>query len=132
MHFDVQIDSAPDITFQSSLAQGLQAEASLRLRGTGSNPSLLGRINITQGQFVFFGTPFTVNQGSIAFYNPVKIDPVLNLDLDTKARGIDVILNISGPINKLNLTPRSDPPMPFSDIVALLATGGRRRRTTPR
>jgi translocation and assembly module TamB len=123
MHFDVQIDSAPDITFQSSLAQGIQAEASLRLRGTGSNPSLLGRINITQGQIVFFGTPFTINQGSIAFYNPVKIDPVLNLDLDTKARGIDVILNISGPINKLNLTPRSDPPMPFSDIVALLATG---------
>ncbi|HLY17102.1 MAG TPA: translocation/assembly module TamB domain-containing protein [Bryobacteraceae bacterium] len=123
MHFDVQIDTAPDITFQTSLAQGLQAEASLRLRGTGSNPSLLGRINITQGQIVFFGTPFTVNQGSIAFYNPVKIEPVLNMDLDTKARGIDVILNISGPINKLNLTPRSDPPMPFSDIVALLATG---------
>ena len=123
MHFDVQIDSAPDITFQSSLAQGLQAEASLRLRGTGTNPSLLGRINITGGQLVFFGTPFTVNQGSIAFYNPVSIEPVINIDLDTKARGIDVILNISGPINKLSLTPRSDPPMPFSDIVALLATG---------
>jgi translocation and assembly module TamB len=123
MRFDVEIDSAPDITFQSSLAQGLQAEASLRLRGTGTNPSLLGRINITGGKLVFFGTPFTVNQGSIAFYNPVKIEPVLNLDLDTKARGIDVILNISGPIDKLNLTPRSDPPMPLSDIVALLATG---------
>ena len=123
MHFDVEIDSAPDITFQSSLAQGLQAEASLRLRGTGTNPSLLGRINITGGQLVFFGTPFTVNQGSIAFYNPVKIDPVIDIDLDTKARGIDVILNIAGPIDKLSLTPRSDPPMPFSDIVALLATG---------
>ncbi|HUO28215.1 MAG TPA: translocation/assembly module TamB domain-containing protein [Bryobacteraceae bacterium] len=123
MHFDVQIDTAPDVTFQSSLAQGVQAEGSLRLRGTGSNPSLLGRINITQGQVVFFGTTFTVNQGSIAFYNPVKIEPVLNIDLDTKARGIDVILNISGPVNKLNMTPRSDPPMPFSDIVALLATG---------
>ena len=123
MRFDVGIDSAPDITFQSSLAQGLQAEASLRLRGTATNPSLLGRINITGGKLVFFGTPFTVNQGSIAFYNPVTIDPVLNIDLDTKARGIDVILNISGPIDKLNLTPRSDPPMPLSDIVALLATG---------
>jgi translocation and assembly module TamB len=123
MHFDVEVDTAPDITFQSSLAQGLQAEASLRLRGTGTNPSLLGRINITGGQLVFFGTPFTVNQGSIAFYNPVKIEPVIDIDLDTKARGIDVILNISGPINKLSLTPRSDPPMPFSDIVALLATG---------
>jgi translocation and assembly module TamB len=123
MHFDVQIESAPGITFQSSLAEGIQAEANLRLRGTATNPSLLGRINITQGQIVFFGTQFSLNQGSIAFYNPVKIEPVLNVDLETKARGIDVILNISGPINKLNLTPRSDPPLPFSEIVALLATG---------
>jgi translocation and assembly module TamB len=123
MHFDVEIDTAPDITFQSSLAQGLQAEANLRLRGTGANPSLQGRINITGGKIVFFGTPFTVNQGSIAFYNTVKIDPVIDIDLDTKARGVDVILNISGPIDKLNLTPRSDPPMPLTDIVALLATG---------
>ena len=123
MHFDVQIDTAPDITFQTSIAQGLQAEGSLRLRGTGTNPSVLGRINITQGEIVFFGTTFTVNQGSISFYNPVKIDPLINIDLDTKARGVDVILNISGPIDKLSLTPRSDPPMQFSDIVALLATG---------
>jgi translocation and assembly module TamB len=64
-----------------------------------------------------------VNQGSLAFYNPLKIDPVLNIDLETKSRGVDVILNISGPINKLNLTPRSDPPLQFSDILALLATG---------
>jgi translocation and assembly module TamB len=48
---------------------------------------------------------------------------VLNIDLETKSRGVDVILNISGPINKLNLTPRSDPPLQFSDILALLATG---------
>ena len=123
MHFDVQIESAPEITFQSSLAQGIQAEASLRLRGSGSNPSLLGRINITQGQIVFFGTQFSINQGLIAFYNPVKIEPVLNVDLETKSRGIDVTLNVSGPINKLNMTPRSDPPMPFSEILALLATG---------
>jgi translocation and assembly module TamB len=123
MHFDVQVDTAPDITFETSIAQGLQAEGSLRLRGTGTNPSVLGRVNITQGEIVFFGTTFSVNQGSISFYNPVKIDPLINIDLDTKARGVDVILNISGPIDKLSLTPRSDPPMQFSDIVALLATG---------
>jgi translocation and assembly module TamB len=34
-----------------------------------------------------------------------------------------VILTVSGPLSKLNLTPRSDPPLQFSEIVALLATG---------
>jgi translocation and assembly module TamB len=48
---------------------------------------------------------------------------VLNIDLETKVRGIDVTLTISGPLTKLNLTPRSDPPMQYSDVLALLATG---------
>jgi translocation and assembly module TamB len=123
MLLDVQIETAPDISFQTALAQDLQAEADLRLRGTVLSPSLQGRVTITQGEVMFFGTKYTINQGSIAFYNPVKIEPVLNIDLETKARGIDVILTVSGPINKLNVTPRSDPPLQFSEIVALLATG---------
>ena len=123
MQLDVQIQMAPDVTFQSSLAENVQAEANLRLSGTALNPALLGRIVITQGQIVFFGTKFTIDQGAISFFNPVKIEPVLDIDLETKARGVDVILTVSGPLSKLNLTPRSDPPLQFSEIVALLATG---------
>ena len=123
MNFDVQINTAFDTQFETSLTENLQAEANLRLRGTASNPALLGRINITQGQVVFFGTKFTIDQGSIAFYNPLRVEPVLDVDLETRARGIDVILTVSGPLDKLTLTPRSDPPLQFNEIVALLATG---------
>ena len=123
MSFDVQIETAPDIQLQSSLTENLQAEANLRVRGTASNPAVLGRINITQGKLTFFGTKYTLSQGSIAFYNPVKVEPILNIDLETKARGIDITLTVSGPLTKLTLTPRSDPPLQFSEIVALLATG---------
>jgi translocation and assembly module TamB len=123
MSFDIQIDTAPDIQLQSALTENVQAEATLRLRGTASNPALLGRISITQGKLTFFGTQYNLSQGSIAFYNPVRIEPIINIDLETKVRGIDIILTVSGPLNKLTLTPRSDPPLQFSEIVALLATG---------
>ncbi len=124
MNFDIQIQTAPDILVQSSLTQGLGVESkNLRLRGTVANPALAGRIDITQGQVVFFGTRYDISQGSISFFNLVRIEPVVNLDLETKARGIDVTLTISGPLGKLNLTPRSDPPLQFNEIVALLATG---------
>jgi translocation and assembly module TamB len=123
MSFDVLIQTAPDIQLQSSLTENLQAEANLRLRGTATNPALLRRINITQGKLTFFGTKYTLSQGSISFFNPLKVEPILNIDLETKARGIDITLTISGPLNKLTLTPRSDPPLQFSEIVALLATG---------
>jgi len=123
MNFDIQINTAPDIQFQSSLTQDVQMEANLRLRGTISNPAVLGRISITQGQLIFFGTKYTINQGTVQFFNPVRIDPILDIDLETKANGIDVTLNVSGPFNKPILTPRSDPPLQFNEIVALLATG---------
>ena len=123
MNFDVQVETAPDVVFQTSVAQRIQADASLRLRGTATNPAVLGRVNITQGELVFFGNKYTINQGAINFFNPAKIDPILNLDLETKARGVDVILSATGPLAKLNVSYRSDPPLQFADIVALLATG---------
>ena len=123
LSLDVQIQSAPDIQLESSLTQGVQADATLRLRGTATNPALLGRVNITQGQVVFFGTKYVINQGSVSFYNPVKIDPILDIDLETKARGIQITLTVAGPLDKLNVTPRSDPPLQFNEIVALLVTG---------
>jgi len=123
MHFDVQIQTSPDVVFESALTQQLQLDANLRMRGTPANPVLLGRINITEGELTFFGNKYTINQGSIAFFNPVKLEPIFNIDLQTRARGVDVTVTISGPINQLNMSYRSDPPMQFSELVALLATG---------
>jgi translocation and assembly module TamB len=123
MSFDVQVETAPETQFETSLTEGVQAEAALRVRGTLTNPAVLGRITISQGKLQFFGTEYTVSQGTVSFYNPVKVEPILNIDLETKARGIDITLSVAGPLNKLTLTPRSDPPLQFSEIVALLAQG---------
>jgi len=123
LNLDVQIDTAPDVAFETSVAQSIQADANLRLRGTAANPAVLGRIDITQGELAFFGNKYIINQGSVSFFNPAKIDPVLNIDLETKARGVEVVITVTGPINALRASYRSDPPLQFSDIVALLATG---------
>ncbi len=48
---------------------------------------------------------------------------MVNLDLQTKVRSVDVTLTLSGPITKMNVTYRSDPPLQLADIVGLLATG---------
>lgn len=123
LNYDISIDTSPDVQVQSVLTQDVQLEANLHLRGTVAVPALLGRVNVTQGQVVFFGTRYRIGQGSVSFFNPLAIEPVLDVDLETKARGIDVTLTVSGPLNKLNLSYRSDPPLQFSEIVALLATG---------
>jgi len=123
MGLSIQINTASDLQFQSSLTADLRVEANLTLRGTLSNPALLGRISLTEGQVIFYGTNYHINQGSISFYNPLRIDPIVDIDLETKAHGIDITLTVSGPLTHPNLTPHSDPPLQFSEIVALLATG---------
>jgi translocation and assembly module TamB len=52
------------------------------------------------------------------------LEPVLNVDMQTRVRGIDVTMNYSGPMDqRLKATYRSDPPLQPSEIVALLAVG---------
>lgn len=123
MNLDVQIATAPDVVLQTSLTESLQADANLRLRGTVTNPAILGRINVTHGELIFFGNKYSISQGAVSFFNPTKIEPIVNFDLETRARGVDVILTVAGQVNKLNVSYRSDPPLQFSEIVALLATG---------
>jgi translocation and assembly module TamB len=123
LNLDVQISTAPDIQVQTSLTQDVQVEANLRLRGTVTNPAMLGRVNINQGQLTFFGTKYQVSDGSVSFYNPTKIVPVLDIDLTTKAQGIEITLTISGPIDHLTLTPSSDSSLQYNDIISLLVTG---------
>lgn len=123
MRLDVRIRTSPNAAFETPLAQNIQATADLRLRGTAANPGMTGRFNITQGQLVFFGSNYAVNQGSIAFYNPLRIEPILDIDLQTVAKGVDVTLNISGPIDNMKLTYHSDPPLQFNELVGLLASG---------
>jgi translocation and assembly module TamB len=108
---------------QSSLAEGLQVDADLRMTGTAARPALLGRINLNQGKLTFFGSTYTINSGVIAFYNPTAIQPILNLSLETQARGVDVTLNITGPIDNMKLTYTSNPPLQFQEILGLLSTG---------
>ena len=38
-------------------------------------------------------------------------------------QGVDVSISVSGPMDRMKLSYRSDPPMQFSDLVSLLASG---------
>jgi len=123
MQIDVKIRTAPETQFTTSLTNDLQAEANLQLRGTGARPVALGRITISQGDINFFGNKYTIKRGEVSFYNPTRVEPTLDLDLETRVRGVDVTVNFTGPIDKLNVSYRSDPPLQPSEIVALLTVG---------
>ena len=123
MKLDVQVATSDALAVHSALAQGLEGNANLRVQGTASQPSVLGRVTMTSGTLTFFGNSYTVNSGTISFYNPVRIEPILDASLETMAEGVDVTLHVTGPIDNLQLSYTSDPPLQFEEIIALLATG---------
>lgn len=126
MRLDVHITTAPNLQVVSTYTNRLDIVTNLDVRGTAANPGVTGRVVVTDGQLVFFGNTYTVNTGTINFYNPNSIQPVLNFSLETLAQGVDVTLGVSGRMDNLHLTYRSDPPLTFEQIVQLLATN-----TTP-
>ena len=71
----------------------------------------------------FQGTRYVINRGEIDFTNPFRIEPVLDFELETRIRDVDIALNISGPARNMNLSYRSDPPLEFNQLVSLIAVG---------
>ena len=66
---------------------------------------------------------YTINRGDIRFLNAVKIEPTVDMDLETKLRGVTVNVTLSGPPSNLKMNYSSDPPLQQSEIIALLTTG---------
>jgi translocation and assembly module TamB len=123
VQINVHVASASGVEINTSLIRNVAAAIDLRLVGTLGNPSLLGEINISQGQMVFHGSRYAINRGEIEFRNPIRIEPLLDFELETRMRGVDIALILAGPARRLNVSYRSDPPLSFSDLVNLVAVG---------
>ena len=122
LQFDVEANSAPDARMEWPGAH-LEADASLRVRGTADRPILLGHIHVLSGELFFHDSKYHVARGDINFANPFRLDPVINVEATTTIQQYEITLNFSGQSSKMSLSYRSDPPLPASDIIQLLAIG---------
>jgi translocation and assembly module TamB len=122
VRLDVRITSAPQLDFQNSYAK-LAGTINLNVRGTVAVPSILGRIQITDGSATFAGTKYELQRGDIYFSNPVRIDPTIDLDATARVENYDVTVGIHGTTTNIKPTYRSEPPLTEADIFNLLALG---------
>jgi translocation and assembly module TamB len=122
VRLDVHVVSSPQLSFKNAFAK-LAGDVDLRLRGTLASPSLLGRVSVTEGSAMIAGTRYDLERGDITFTNPVRIEPVIDLSATAHVEDYDISLGLNGPLQKLAITYRSDPPLPETDVVSLLALG---------
>jgi translocation and assembly module TamB len=119
---DVVVRTAPELQMKTAVAR-LSGDADLRVRGSAARPSVLGRADILEGDATFNGIKFRLERGDITFANPVAIEPQVNLQATTHVRNYDLDITVTGTTDRLNVNYRSEPPLPKSDIIALLALG---------
>ena len=119
---DVAVRTSPELQMKTAVAR-LSGDADLKLRGSVARPSVLGRADILEGDATFNGIKFRLERGDITFANPVAIEPQVNLQATTHVRNYDLDVTVTGTPERLNVNYRSEPPLPKSDIIALLALG---------
>jgi len=119
---DVAVRTSPELQMKTAVAR-LSGDADLRVRGSIASPSVLGRADILEGDATFNGIKFRLERGDITFANPVAIEPQVNLQATTHVRNYDLDVTVTGTPDRLTVNYRSEPPLPKSDIIALLALG---------
>jgi translocation and assembly module TamB len=74
------------------------------------------------GTIDFGGNQYTLERGSLTFSNPFRNEPSVDLVAATTVREFDVRLNVYGPVDELETSFSSTPPLPSLDVVSLLTT----------
>jgi translocation and assembly module TamB len=111
-----------NILFQNNLAK-IPLDVDVILRGTLNRSQLLGRIEARQGTVFFRQNEFKILHAAADFGDPNRINPVLDIQAEIQVREYLVRLAVSGTADHAVVTLLSDPSLPDSDILALLALG---------
>jgi translocation and assembly module TamB len=122
MKLNIAVQSTSQMNLVSSQVS-VKGDANLRVVGTAADPVILGRTNLTGGEFFLAGNRYEVDRGTIDFLNPVHTEPVLNIQVRARINEYNITLGLNGPVERLQTTYTSDPALPPVDIINLIATG---------
>ncbi|HEX9020720.1 MAG TPA: translocation/assembly module TamB domain-containing protein [Nitrospirota bacterium] len=119
---NVRFHGANSILFQNNLAT-MPLDVDVSLRGTVNHPQLLGRIEARKGVVYFRKNEFKILNASADFTDPNRINPVLDIQAETRVREYQIRLAVTGTADRAVVTLISEPSLIDSDILALLALG---------
>jgi translocation and assembly module TamB len=120
LQLNVNVASTSGINLVSRTLS-LQGTANLRVTGTAAQPVILGRVNLNSGDLVFNKNRYVLQGGTLDFVNPSETQPVINLSASTTVQQYDIHVHLWGPADQLHTNFSSDPALPPSDVINLLA-----------
>ncbi len=122
VNLDVGIQTPGGLNL-TSRTLSLAGSANLHVRGTAAQPVLLGRLNLSSGDLIFSGNRYKLQGGTVDFTNRSRTEPVVDMSVNTTISQYDIQMHFWGPADHLHTNYASDPALPPSDIINLIAFG---------
>ncbi len=122
LKLDVGLQSTTGVNLVSRTLS-VAGAANLRVTGTAAQPVVLGRVNLTGGDLIFMGNRYILQGGTVDFINPSRTEPVVNVGVNTTIQQYNIQMRFWGPADHLHTNYSSDPALPPSDIINLIAFG---------
>lgn len=119
---NIRFHGADTIVFQNNLAK-MPLSVDVFFRGTVNQPQLLGRLEAQKGTVYFRKNDFKILHASVDFSDPNRMNPMLDIQAETRVREYLIRLAVSGSADRAVVTLISDPSLPDQDILGLLALG---------
>ena len=119
---EIEVEAYQSLRVRNRIAD-VTGSGDFTIRGTAQRPVILGTITLDEGTLSLENNRYEVTRGTVNFSNPRSTTPVVNFEATTDVREFTVTVVVRGSLDKLNLSFRSDPPLPASSIVSLLAIG---------
>ena len=95
VRLSLHVEGGNNITIQNPLAD-VEARVDIDLKGTVDEPAVTGHVEASGGSLLFQGNRYTVTRGNIDFVDPLRIQPVIDLEAESQVRDYRVILSITG------------------------------------
>ena len=126
--------SAPGtLAIRNNIAE-VTGSADLDVTGTVASPVILGEVALDEGGTVRIqNVDYRVTRGTIAFQNPFRIDPYLDVTIEGTVSGFgteaeagpyEVTVNLTGTLDRMMPTISSDPPASDITLFSILGFGG--------
>jgi hypothetical protein len=122
LSLNLRLRATDNALMENSLGR-VSGRFDLSVTGDINDPVLLGDIELLRGNVNFQDQSFRILKGRVSFFNPVSIEPYVEIRAEAYVKDYRVTMVLSGPASRLKPEFSSSPPMPPEDVLALLALG---------
>ena len=92
------------------------ASAALTLTGPIEDPNIVGRVSVEGGTIKLRSQRYEIVTGTLDF-PPGGTTPIVNVLTEGDVSGYHVYMGLQGPIDAMDVTLRSDPDLPRSELL---------------